>query len=244
VIVVDYSCGLDDGEVDGLRVIAPDAEKQRFGDPPSRTAYLEAFLEAIPAAPAPVVCLVGPYGYSPAFTAASGARNDLGRHQVNPDAVRVVNPGRALLGLGALAAAAAALPPHTATSWLDEAAIATSTWIIVETARLESLGPEYHIEAPDGLPLQPFSLLRVRLAARVVAGFDDAGDAVLAAAGRAAPAAGGTLLVAPGLGFPVSAVCERLQRSSVIETAVPAFPGAAFGDCFAFAIAPSPARSA
>ena len=244
MIVVDYSCGLRDGDVDGVRVIAPVAEKQRFGDPPSRPAYLEAFLEAIPGAPAPVVCLVGPYGYSPAFTAASGARNDLGRHQVHPDAVRVLNPGRALLGLGALAAAAAPLPPDRAPSWLDEGATATSTWVAVDTARLDRLGPEYHIEAPDGLPLQPFTLLRIRLAARVMAGFDDAGGAVAAAADRVAPAVGGTLLIAPGLRLSARVVCERLQPSTIIETAMPAFPGEAFGDCFAFGIAPSAPRSA
>ncbi len=74
----------------------------------------------------------GPYGYSPAYTAAAGGRSDLAREEIDPDRVRVLNVGRSFLGLGALTAslAAAALVPEEATRWLDNASVATGMWLV------------------------------------------------------------------------------------------------------------------
>lgn len=192
-VVVDYTAGLADGEA-GIRVVAPDAAKRQFGDPPSRQEYLAAFLDLVPRSPLPVICLVGPYGYSAAFTAAAAARNELGRHKVDANSVHVLNTGRSFLGLGALALAIArsGAAPEEARAWLNDAAPAAGCWVVAETAALAALGHEWQVEAPKGLPTDPFTLLRVRLTSRVLGGFATA-EACGAAAVALAPA-GGTRL--------------------------------------------------
>ena len=90
-IVTDYSSGLAGLGLPGVTVVAPEAEKRRFGDPAGRAAYLAAYLEAVKAGPTPVIALVGPYGYSPAQTAASGARNDVVSEFAAAEHVRVLD---------------------------------------------------------------------------------------------------------------------------------------------------------
>lgn len=133
-IVVDYTCGVEAGSLANVAVVAPDEAKRTFGDPAPRGAYTAAFREALTRGPEPVLCLVGPYGYSPAFTGASGGRNDLAREEIDPDRVHVLNVGRSFLGLGALTAslAAGALPPEEAMAWLDDAGVATGMWVVAE----------------------------------------------------------------------------------------------------------------
>jgi hypothetical protein len=237
-IITDYSCALPTGAFDGLSVVGPEASHMEFGDPPSRPAYVAAMREAVAAGPTPVLCLVGPYGYSPAFTAASGARNDLGRERIDPNLVHVVNPGRAFLGLGALAASLASsrLGPEEALRWLDAAAPASSMWMVAETARVAALAAEYHVEAPSGFPDEPFALLRVRLASRVVGGFATVAEAADEAVRRAAPAAGGTVVVANADEAPGDLSSLRASRTITVD--LPAYIAAAFGPCYAFGAAP------
>ena len=135
--------------------------------------------------------------YSPAFTAAAGGRNDLAREEIDPNRVRVLNVGRSFLGLGALTASLATggLDPEEATDWLDDAGVATGMWVVTESERLESAPAEAFIEAPDGIPEEPYALLRVRLAARVLGGFETIGEASEEAL-ASVTAAGGVGLVA------------------------------------------------
>ena len=238
-LVVDYTSTLEAGALERVAVIAPDTGKQRFGDPAPRAAYTAAFRDALRDGPEPVLCLVGPYGYSPAFTAAAGGRNDLAREEIDPDRVRVLNVGRSFLGLGALTAslAAGALEPEEATDWLDDAGVATGMWVVTESERLETAAGEAFVEAPEGIPEEPYALLRVRLASRVVGGFESVDDAAEYALASVS-AAGGMGLVAnapEGL-----EAWKRLTPAPVewLECGLPTFLATHFGETLAFAIAP------
>ena len=244
-IVTDYSCGLPAGRFPTLTIVAPDAEHQRRGDPPSRAAYAAAFANVLPEGPLPVICLVGPYGYSAAQTSASGARNDLGRQKLPPDGVRVFNTGRGFLGLGALTAVLAMsdLGPEAAFKWLDEAAPKTTCWLIARTEALHSAPPEAHLEAPEGLPDAEFSLLRVRLASRLIAGFASAEGALADALKRAAAPERSLALTVSPPGFHASPA-SVVPSETAIEVPLPLALRQWFGDCLAFAIAPLPAQGA
>ncbi len=243
-VVTDYSSGIEAGALPNVTVIAPDAAKQRFGDPAARTSYTAAFRDALAAGPDPVLCLVGPYGYSPAFTAASGGRNDLAREQIDPNRVRVLNVGRSFLGLGALATSLTlgGLDAEAGTDWLDNAGVATHMWLVATSERLETAEAEASIEAPTGIPEEPYSLLRLRLAARVTGGFETVEEAVEAALAATPTADGG------GVGFVANTsqagsgdAWERLAPASVEwrTCALPTFLARHFGsDAFAFAVAP------
>ena len=238
-IVTDYSSALEADALERVAVIAPDEGKRRFSDPAPRATYTAAFREALRDGPEPVLCLVGPYGYSPAFTAAAGGRNDLAREEIDPDRVRVLNVGRSFLGLGALAASLAAggLDPEGATEWLDDAGVATGMWVVAESERVEAAPGEAFIEAPDGIPEEPYALLRVRLASRVLGGFEtieEAADAALASVS----AAGGVGLVAnaaAGLDAWKQATPAPVEWR---ECELPTFLATHFGEALAFAIAP------
>ena len=238
-IVVDYSSALEAGSLAHVAVIAPDVGKQRFGDPAPRASYTAAFREALKDGPEPVLCLVGPYGYSPAFTAAAGGRNDLAREKIDPDRVRVLNVGRSFLGLGALTAslAAGSLPPEEASEWLDDAGVATGMWVVVESEQLETAPAEAFIEAPDGIPEEPYSLLRVRLASRVVGGFEAVGEATEYALASVS-SAGGVGLVANA---PEGMEAWKRATPAPVEWLgcdLPTFLSTHFGEAPAFAIAP------
>ncbi len=238
-VVVDYSSGLQAGLLANVAVIAPDTGKQRFGDPAPRATYTAAFREALQAGPEPVLCLVGPYGYSPAFTAAAGGRNDLAREEIDPDRVRVLNVGRSFLGLGALTAslAAGSLPPGEASDWLDDAGVATGMWVVVESEQLETAPAEAFIEAPDGIPEEPYALLRVRLASRVLGGFETVGEATEYALASVS-AAGGVGLVANA---PEGMEAWKQATPAPVEwlgCELPTFLATHFGEAPAFAIAP------
>ncbi len=235
-IVTDYSSALEADALDRVAVIAPDEGKQRFSDPAPRATYTAAFREALRDGPEPVLCLVGPYGYSPAFTAAAGGRNDLAREEIDPDRVRVLNVGRSFLGLGALAAslAASGLAPEEATVWLDDAGVATGMWVVAESERVEEAPGEAFIEAPDGIPEEPYSLLRVRLASRVLGGFETVEEAAEAALASVS-AAGGVGLVANA-----PEAWKQVTPAPVEwrECELPTFLATHFGEALAFAIAP------
>lgn len=238
-IVTDYTSALEAGALERVAVIAPDAGKRRFGDPAPRAAYTAAFREALARGPEPVLCLVGPYGYSPAFTAAAGGRNDLAREEIDPDRVRVLNVGRGFLGLGALAASLAGggLDPEAATEWLDDAGVATGMWIVTESERLETAPAEAFVEAPEGVPEEPWALLRVRLAARVLGGFETVAEAAETALASVS-AAGGV-----GLAANMPDGLDAWKRSAPApvewrECELPAFLATHFGEALAFAIAP------
>ena len=238
-LVVDYSSALEGGPLANLAVIAPDEGKQHFGDPAPRATYTAAFREALKVGPEPVLCLVGPYGYSPAFTAAAGGRNDLAREQIDPDRVRVLNVGRSFLGLGALTASlsAGSLPPQEASDWLDDAGVATGMWMVVESGQLEAAPAEAFMEAPEGIPEEPYSLLRVRLASRVVGGFEAVGEATEYALASVS-SAGGVGLVANA---PDGIEAWKRQAPAPVEwleCALPTFLATHFGEAPAFAIAP------
>ena len=238
-LLVDYTSGIEQGSYPNVAVIAPDEGKRHFGDPAPRATYTAAFREALERGPEPVLCLVGPYGYSPAFTAASGGRNDLAREEIDPNKVRVLNVGRSFLGLGALTAslAAGALAPEEASEWLDDAGVATGMWVVTESERLETAPAEAFIEAPDGIPEEPYALLRVRLAARVLGGFETREEA--AEAGLASVSvAGGVGLVAnapEGLGAWGQAAPAPVEWRAC---ELPTFLATHFGEALAFAIAP------
>ncbi len=239
-IVTDYTSGLGGLGLPGVTVVAPEPEKQRFGDPAGRAAYLAAYLEAVKAGPTPVIALVGPYGYSPAQTAASGARNDVGREQIHPDAVSVHNAGRAFLGLGAVAASIAlsGVEPAAAAKWLEDGATAASMWIVCRTEALSGLGSEYAVETPDGFPDDEYALLRVRLSSRVVAGFETVEDAFADARRRAGKAAAVVVVAAGGLGLGTSEVLRTFDAAHPIEAPLAEWLRAALGDCIAFGAAP------
>ena len=238
-IVVDYSSALGAGALDRVTVVAPDAGKQRFGDPAPRATYTAAFREALALGPEPVLCLVGPYGYSPAFTAAAGGRNDLAREKIDPDRVHVLNVGRSFLGLGALTASLAdgGLPPEEAMAWLDDAGVATGMWVVAESERLETAPGEAFIEAPDGIPEEPYALLRVRLASRVLGGFESVGEAAEYALASVS-AAGGVGLVANA---PEGLDAWKRATPAPVEwraCELPTFLATHFGEALTFAIAP------
>ena len=245
-LVTDYSCGLADGQLPELTVVGPDAEKQRFGDPPPRATYSGAFLSALAAGPAPVICLAGPYAYSPAFTAAAGARNDLGRQKVDPNLVHVINAGRAFLGLGAIAAALAesGVGPERALRWLNEEANAASMWLVARSEALRGLDPAYGLEAPKGVPPEEFALLRVRLGARVMGGFEDVGAALDDAAGRAGVTGACVVLSAPGLGVSADAIAARMPAARRCESTLPAWLSEGLGEVAGFAVSPIPMKEA
>ena len=238
-LVADYTSGLGPDPFAGVTVVAPDDAKRAFSDPAPRAAYMAAFREALELGPEPVLCLVGPYGYSPAFTAAAGGRNDLAHEKIDPNRVHVLNVGRSFLGLGALTAsiATSSMDPEAATEWLDDAGVATAMWLVAESERLERAAAEAFVEAPDGLPEERYALLRVRLAARLVGGFDTVAAARAAAFSKAG-GQGGTGLVAgatPGLAAWQSAGPANVEWR---ECALPTFLASHFGEALAFAIAP------
>ena len=238
-LVVDYSSALAPDAFDRVAVIAPDTTKQRFGDPAPRATYTAAFREALAHGPEPVLCLVGPYGYSPAFTAAAGGRNDLARAEIDPNRVRVLNVGRSFLGLGALAASVAGsdLDPEAATEWLDDAGVATGMWVVAESERLEEAPAETFVEAPDGIPEEPYALLRVRLASRVLGGYDSVEEAAETAL-ASITAAGGVGLVANA---PEGMEAWKQASPAPVEwraCELPSFLATHFGETLAFAIAP------
>ena len=238
-IVTDYSSALEGGGLDRVAVVAPDEGKQHFGDPAPRATYTAAFREALGHGPEPVLCLVGPYGYSPAFTAASGGRNDLAREEIDPNKVRVLNVGRSFLGLGALTAslAGSSLDPEAATEWLDDAGVATGMWVVTESERLESAPGEAFIEAPEGIPEEAYALLRVRLAARVLDGFETVEEAAEEAL-ASVTGAGGVGLVANA---PEGLKAWKQATPAPVEwreCQLPAFLATHFGEALAFAIAP------
>ena len=239
-IVTDYTSGLAGLGLPGVTVVAPEPEKRRFGDPAGRAAYLAAYLEAVKAGPTPVIALVGPYGYSPAQTAASGARNDVGRQQIHPDAVSVHNAGRAFLGLGAIAASIAlsGVEPAAAAKWLEDGATAASMWVVCRTEALDGLGSEYAIEAPDGLPDTSYALLRVRLSSRVAGGFETVEDAFAEARRRAGVAAAGVVLASGGLGLSALDLLATFGAAHPIEAPLAEWLHSALGDCVAFGAAP------
>ena len=238
-IVVDYSSALEASSLANVDVIAPDAGKQRFGDPAPRATYTAALREALRQGPEPVLCLVGPYGYSPAFTAAAGGRNDLAREEIDPDRVHVLNVGRSFLGLGALTASLSQgeLGPDDAMAWLDDAGVATGMWVVAESERLETAPAEAFIEAPDGIPEEPYALLRVRLASRVMGGFEsieEAADGALASVS----AAGGVGLV---VNAPEGLDAWKRATPAPVEwrpCELPTFLATHFGEALTFAIAP------
>ena len=238
-IVVDYTSAIEPGALAGVAVIAPSGAKRPFGDPAPRAAYTTAFREALAHGPEPVLGLVGPYGYSPAFTAAAGGRSDLAREEIEPDRVRVLNVGRSFLGLGALTAslAAAALPPEEATRWLDGASVATGMWLIAESERLRAATPEAFVEAPEGLPETPYALLRVRLAARVLGGCETPPEGARTALATLAGGAGVGLVANAHDGL---AAWRRAAPADVEWRAceLPTFLAAHFGDALAFAVTP------
>ena len=238
-LVVDYSSALAPGSLERVAVVAPDTAKQRFGDPAARATYTAAFSEALEHGPEPVLCLVGPYGYSPAFTAAAGGRNDLARAEIDPNRVRVLNVGRSFLGLGALTASLAGsdLDPEAATEWLDDAGVATGMWVVAESERLEEAPAEAFVEAPDGIPEEPYALLRVRLASRVLGGYESVEEAAETAL-ASITAAGGVGLVANA---PEGLEAWRRASPAPVEwraCELPTFLATHFGETLAFAIAP------
>ncbi len=238
-LVVDYSSALAPGSLERVAVVAPDTAKQRFGDPAARTTYTAAFSEALERGPEPVLCLVGPYGYSPAFTAAAGGRNDLARAEIDPNRVRVLNAGRSFLGLGALTASLAGsdLGPEAATEWLDDAGVATGMWVVTDSERLEEASAEAFVEAPDGIPEEPYALLRVRLASRVLGGYESVEEAAETAL-ASITAAGGVGLVANA---PEGLEAWRRASPAPVEwraCELPTFLATHFGETLAFAIAP------
>ena len=238
-IVVDYSTALEAGSLANVEVVAPDTAKQRFGDPAPRARYTAAFREALKVGPEPVLCLVGPYGYSPAFTAAAGGRNDLAREKIDPDRVHVLNVGRSFLGLGALTASLAdgGLPPEEAMAWLDDAGVATGMWVVAESERLETAPGEAFIETPDGIPEEPYALLRVRLASRVMGGFESVGEAAEYALASVS-SAGGVGLVANA---PEGLDAWKRATPAPVEwraCELPTFLATHFGEALTFAIAP------
>jgi hypothetical protein len=238
-IVTDYTSGLADGVLAGVTVVGPDEEKRAFGDPPPRAAYVDAFRAAAAIGPTPVICLVGPYGYSPAFTAASAARNDLGRFQVHPNNVRVHNTGRAFLGLGAIAAAlnAVDIDPSAAMAWLGDGATGATTWLIAETAVLEAAPRDYALDGTPGLPAEAYTLLRLRLSARVMGGFESPGDALAAAWYRAAESRPSTVLATPGLGLSAETLTSVAGRP-LFQAEPQPWLRAGFGDYIALGVAP------
>ena len=240
-LVVDYTSGIEAGSLANVTVIAPDDAKRVFGDPAPRATYTAAFREALAHGPEPVLCLVGPYGYSPAFTAASGGRNDLARDEIDPNKVRVLNVGRSFLGLGALTASLAtgALPPEEASDWLDDAGVATGMWVVTESERLETAPAEAFIEAPEGIPEEPYALLRVRLAARVLGGFETIEEATETGLASVSAAGGVGLVANPPEGL---AVWKQAAPAPVEWRAceLPTFLATHFGEALAFAIAPGP----
>jgi len=238
-LVVDYSSALEAGALDRVAMVAPDTAKQVFGDPAPRATYTAAFGEALKHGPEPVLCLVGPYGYSPAFTAASGGRNDLARAEIDPNRVRVLNVGRSFLGLGALTASLAGseLDPEAASEWLDDAGVATGMWIVTESERLETAPAEAFVEAPEGIPEEPYALLRVRLASRVLGGFESVEEAAEAALASITAAGGVGLVANPPEGV------EAWKQASPAPVEwraceLPSFLATHFGENLAFAIAP------
>ncbi len=238
-LVVDYSSALAPGSLERVAVVAPDAAKQRFGDPAARATYTAAFSEALERGPEPVLCLVGPYGYSPAFTAAAGGRNDLARAEIDPNRVRVLNVGRSFLGLGALTASLAGsdLGPEAATEWLDDAGVATGMWVVTDSERLEEAPAEAFVEAPDGIPEEPYALLRVRLASRVLGGYESVEEAAETAL-ASITAAGGVGLVANA---PEGLEAWKRASPAPVEwraCELPTFLATHFGETLAFAIAP------
>ncbi len=241
-IVVDYTCGLAPNAHERISVIGPEAEKRHFGDPPSRAAYTTAFKTAIELGPAPVVCLAGPYGDSPAFTAASAARNDLARDKIDPDSVRVHNTGRAFLGLGAIASAIAisGIGPNAAMRWLADEATAASMWLVARTEKLAGIDRAYALESSPSLPDAEFTLLRIRLGARVMGGFDTVARALGDAAKRGAIAGPGVLLPIEGLGASVAEIASHLPTSQARPCALPDWLASGLGECAGFAISPIP----
>ena len=237
-IITDYSCGLDPAAFPGIAVVGANPEHQQRGDPPARAAYSDAFAKAVP--DGPVICLVGPYGYSAAQTAASGARNDLGRQKLNPDLVRVFNTGRSFLALGALAAALATsnLDADAAFRWLDETAPKTSMWLIARTANLRAAPPEAHLEAPGGLPDGEYALLRVKLSTRVMGGFETSEAALAEAVRRAAMPAEAIALTVSPLTYSASPA-SAVNANIAFDVALPLALRAWFGDCAGFGFAPT-----
>lgn len=237
-IVADYSCGLDAAAFPGVTVVTMGVEHEQRGDPPSRAAYGEAFAKSVPGGP--VICLVGPYGYSAAQTAASGARNDLARLKLNPDSVRVFNTGRSFLALGALAAALATsgLDAEAAFRWLDATAPQTSMWLIARTASLGAAPPEAHLEAPGGIPDAEYALLRVRLSARMIGGFETAESALAEAIRRAAMPAEAIALTVSPLSYSASPA-SAVNANVAFEVQLPLALRAWFGDCAGFGFAPT-----
>ena len=220
-VVVEYTCGLEPASLTTLCVVGPDHSKRQFGDAAPSAAYSAAYRERIQTGPLPLVCLVGPYGYSAAFSSANTARNELQRHQLNPDDVSLHNTGRAFLGLGAIAAAIATsgATPAQVLNWLDEGATQASMWVVARTQDLERLEKEveFKLEAPGGLPADEYTLLRVRLSSRVMGGFRSAASALEDAARRTALEGPAVALLAPGLGCPVDDLGRVARASTQIE---------------------------
>jgi len=242
-LVTDYTAGVVPGQYPGLRVVGVDESREPHGDPPARRAYLDAFLATVAMGePLPVLCLVGPYGYSAAFTAAAGARNDLGGRQVDPNTVRVINPGRSFLGLGVLAEAllTASPDPGTAARWLDDAAPRVACWAVCRTEALAAAPPEAQLEVPEGFPDEPWSLVRVRLAGRLMGGFASDSDALGEACVRMdGTGATGLGLVGGGDAGLLATIQQRLPAVRWQQAHLPAFLRTTLGAVACLATGPT-----
>jgi hypothetical protein len=245
-VVVDYSSGLTEEQCPEMLVVPADPARARHGDAPPKPAYHAAFLRALDGGPNPVLCLTGPYGYTMAYSAAVTARRDLllGGAELM-EAVQVLNVGRSFLGLGALSLAAArsGLDLDALDRWIDDATPATHTWLVARTENLVGLAPEHRLERTEPLPRTPFTLLRLRLSAKVSGGFADAGSALRAAVERSAVTEGSIVLFSAGPGLTAEAPGE-LARATVHEVATPPYLLHAFGACAVLGVAPGqPARA-
>jgi hypothetical protein len=241
-VVVDYSAGLTEDQYPEVLVVPADPARVRHGDAPPKAAYHAAFLQALEGAPKKVLCLTGPYGYAMAYSAAVTARRDLlPRGPELMEAVQVLNVGRSFLGLGALSLAAArsGLDLDALDRWIDDATPATHTWLVARTETLAGLAPEHRLERTEPLPDARFTLLRLRLSAKVSGGFADAGSALRAAVERSAVPAGGVVLFGAGLGFTARAIGAP-AGATVHEVATPPYLPHAFGECAALGVAPGP----
>jgi hypothetical protein len=140
-------------------------------------------------------------------------------------------------------------------------------WLIASTAGLAAAPAALHLDLAGSLPDKPFTLLRIRLTARAVAGCESPSAAIAEAVALSSPSGPALALFSPGLGLdePVmrSALDAALElaaqrsqaaaggsqheaRSSLLAAAsselhsapLPQLFATTLGDCAALAVAP------